>query len=79
MCATDDATCNTSGSSKVRSTLAAVNWVCDDALDDHAWVSEQTKALQEAKVFEALHYDIENPVRSSVEGVVVLCANQPRQ
>ena len=23
--------------------LEAVTWVCDDALDEHVWVSEQTK------------------------------------
>ena len=33
----------------------------DDALDDHAWVSEQTTALQEAKVLESLPHDIEIP------------------
>ena len=30
--------------------MAAVKWVCDDALDEHVWVSELTISLQEAKV-----------------------------
>ena len=46
---------------KLRSILKAVQWVCDDALDDHVWVFEVTIALQEAKVLEALQYDIEIP------------------
>ena len=29
------------------SVLEEVNWVCDDARDDHVWVSEQTIALHE--------------------------------
>ena len=35
--------------------------LCDDALDEHVWVSEQTTSLQEAKVLEALQYDFEIP------------------
>ena len=32
---------------KLRSIMEAVNWVCDDALDEHVWVSELTcKKLQ---------------------------------
>ena len=38
-----------------------INWVCDDALDEHVWVSELTISLQEAKVLEALQYDLEIP------------------
>ena len=33
--------------------MEAVNWVCDDALDDHVWVLEHTISCQEAKVLEA--------------------------
>ena len=44
--------------SKLRSIMEAVNWVCDDALDEHVWVSEQTISLQKAKVLEALQYDL---------------------
>ena len=29
--------------------MEAVNWVCDDALGDHVWVSELTISSQEAK------------------------------
>ena len=41
--------------------MEAVNWVCDDALDDHVWVDEQTISCQEAKVLEASDFDIEVP------------------
>ena len=44
---------------KLRSIMEAVNWVCDDALDEHVWVSEQTITLQEATALEALQYDFE--------------------
>ena len=44
-----------------RSIREAVNWVCDDALDDHVWVSELTISCQKAKVLEALQYDFANP------------------
>ena len=39
----------------------AVSWVCDDALDDHVWVSELTMSCREAKVLEPLQYNIANP------------------
>ena len=41
--------------------MDAVNWVCDDAVDEHVWVSKQTISLQEAEVLEALQYDLEIP------------------
>ena len=37
---------------KLRSIMEAVIWVCDDALDDHVWVSEPTISCKEAKVLE---------------------------
>ena len=46
---------------KFRSIMEAVNWVCDDALDEHVWVSELTISCPEAKVLEALQYDLANP------------------
>ena len=46
---------------KFRSIMEAVNLVCDDALDDHVWVSELTISCQEAKVLEALQCDLANP------------------
>ena len=46
---------------KFRSLMEAVSWVCDDALDEHVWVSELTISCQEAQVLEALQYDRENP------------------
>ena len=39
-----------------RSIMEAVNWVCDDATDEHVWVSELTISCQEA-----LQYDLANP------------------
>ena len=44
-----------------RSIMEAVSWVGDDALDDHLWVSELTISWQEAKILEALQYDLANP------------------
>ena len=44
---------------KLRSVMEAVNWVGDDALDEHVWVSELTISLQEAQVLEALQFDLE--------------------
>ena len=41
--------------------MEAVNWERDDALDEHVCVSEQTISLQEAKVLEALQYDLGIP------------------
>ena len=46
---------------KFSSIMEAVNWVCDDALDDHVWVSELTISCLESKVLEALQYDLTNP------------------
>ena len=45
---------------KLGSIMEAVNWVCDDALDEHVWVSEQTKTLQ-VKVPDPLQYDLGIP------------------
>ena len=33
---------------KFRSMMESANWVCDDALEDHVWVSELTISCQEA-------------------------------
>ena len=41
--------------------MEEVNLVCDDALDDNVWVSELTISCHEAKVLEALQYDLANP------------------
>ena len=41
--------------------MEEVNWVCDDALDDHVWVSELTISCRDAKVLEAPQYDLANP------------------
>ena len=40
---------------------------CDYALDERVWVSEQTISSQEAKVLEALQYDLETRAQSSGE------------
>ena len=34
---------------KFRSIMDAVNWVCDDALDEHVWVSELAISCEEAR------------------------------
>ena len=43
---------------KFRSIMEAINWVCDDALDEHVWVSERTIPSQEVTVLEALQHDL---------------------
>ena len=45
---------------KFSSIMEAVSWVCDDALDDHVWVSELTISCQERKVLKTLQYDLAN-------------------
>ena len=52
----DKTTCRITGLFKVRPFLEAVNWVCDDALDEHVWVSELATSCQEAKVLDALQW-----------------------
>ena len=48
--------CNGQGNTHVclmqrfRSVMEGVNWVCDDALEDHVWVSELTISRQETEV-----------------------------
>ena len=44
-----------------KSIMEAENWVCDDALGRHMCVSELTISCEEAKVLEALQYDLANP------------------
>ena len=46
--------------------MEAANWVCDDALDDHVWVSELTISCQEAKVLKALQCDFAKPMHGPV-------------
>ena len=46
---------------KFRSIMKTVNWVCDNALDEHMKVSELTISCQDAKVVEALQYDLGVP------------------
>ena len=41
--------------------------MCDDALDEHVWVSELTISCQEAKVLEALQNDLANPCTAQWE------------
>ena len=57
---------------KCRSMMEAVNWVCDDALGDHVWVSELTISCQEAKVFGSSAIRPCKPMHSPVGYVVVL-------
>ena len=51
--------------------MEAVSWVCDDALDEHLWVSEHTISCQEAKVVEALQYDLQISALSVGNGMVL--------
>ena len=46
---------------KFRFIRETVNGVCDNALDEHLWVSELPISCQEAKVLEALQYELVNP------------------
>ena len=46
---------------KLSSIKEAVNGMCDDAFDEHVWVSEGTISLHKTKVLEVLQYDIEIP------------------
>ena len=59
--------------------MEAVTWVCDDALDEHVWVSELAISCQEAKVLEAVQYDMANPWIVQWENAVVLCTNWCQQ
>ena len=56
---------------RFRSIMEGVNRACDDALEDHEWVSERTISRQETEVLVALNYDIE-----AVENAVVLVSNK---
>ena len=64
---------------KVNSIMEAVNWVCDDSLDNHFWVSQATMALQEAKSSGGAAIRHRNPLRGAVRDAVVLSTNQPQQ
>ena len=64
---------------KVNSIMEAVNWVCDDARDNHEWVSEFSMALQEAKSSGGVAIRHRNPLRGAVRDAVVLSTNQPQQ
>ena len=46
---------------KFSSIMEAVSRVREDALNEHVWVSELSISCQEAKVLEALPYDLGNP------------------
>ena len=41
--------------------MESVNWVCEDALEDHEWVSELTISMHEDEVLVALNYEIDVP------------------
>ena len=62
---------------KLRSIMEAVNWVSDDALDEHVWLSEHAISLQEAKVFGSLARRPRNSMRRPVEDVMFLGTNKP--
>ena len=58
----------------MNSIMEAVNWVCDDILDDHLWMSEVSLALQEATILEAQNCD-----RGPLRGALVLGTDQSQQ
>ena len=41
--------------------MESVNWVCEEALEGHEWVSELTISMQEEEVLVALNYGIDAP------------------
>ena len=43
------------------SIMESVSWVCDDALEDHEWVSEITTSMQENEVLVVLNYEKDVP------------------
>ena len=64
---TNAATCNGHGNMQeyrvhnFSSIMEAMNWVCDDAFEDHVWVFEPTIFCQLVKNLEALQNDLANP------------------
>ena len=41
--------------------MESVNWACEEALEDHEWVSELTISTQENEVLAELDYEIDIP------------------
>ena len=46
---------------RLLSIMESVNWVCEEAMEDHEWVSELAFSLQENEVFMALNWRIDVP------------------
>ena len=46
---------------RLLSIMESVTWVCEDALEDHKWVSEFTISMQENEVLVAVNYEIDVP------------------
>ena len=61
---------------KFRSIMEAVSWVCDDALDEHVWVSELIISCQESRVLEAPQDDLANPCIVRWGNALVLGTNK---
>ena len=59
--------------------MEAVNWVCDDPLDEDVWISQLTICCQEATVLEPLQYDLANSCTFQWRNVVVLGTNESQQ
>ena len=47
---------------------------CDDALNEHVWVSELSISCQEAKFLEVLQHDLANP---RIVQLIMLCFSAP--
>ena len=41
--------------------MESVSWVCEDALEDHEWVTQLSVTLKENEILVALNYDIGVP------------------
>ena len=56
--------------------MEGATWVCDDALEDHVWVSELTISRQEAEVSGGSQLRHRGPLRCPVENAVVFVSNK---
>ena len=43
--------------------MESVSWVTEDSLWNHVWVTETKVTMKEKLILEALHYDIQLPLR----------------
>ena len=41
--------------------MLSVNWACEEAFEEHEWVSELTTSMKEEEVFVDLDYELDIP------------------